>query len=241
MYREFGGLENLLNSWLSVEIFLGCVPMLTVRGNEGTPGTHLGGDLSLSSKVCLVAHQSNHDFVGKESLLQLLQPQLCSTECLLERWRQNHPVIWFWFNPFASDQAGWVAPNQRGRRGFDCPSQGNVTSPQTHFGDKSALDGIHGGRNHAWVVAWSCQGPYLVSNVINEEGSVGIAVVEVTDTLVLLLACRVPDLKLDSGLLQAECLSEEGACRQDEGVCSPGAAAGSSDPLHCGQTHPEGC
>lgn len=133
MYREFGGLENLLNSWLSVEIFLGCVPMLIVRGNEGTPGTHLGGDLSLSSKVCLVAHQSNHDFVGKESLLQLLQPQLCSTECLLERWRQNHPVIWFWFNPFASDQAGWVAPNQRGRRGFDCPSRGNKSPALKHI------------------------------------------------------------------------------------------------------------
>lgn len=62
-----------------------------------------------------------------------------------------------------------------------------------------------------------CQGPYLVSNVINEEGSMGIPVVEVTDTLVLLLACRVPDLKLDSGLGQLQCLYEEGACRQDAG------------------------
>lgn len=84
-----------LNSWLSLEIFLGCIPMLSVRGDEGTPGTHLSGDLSLSSKVYLVAYQSNHDFIGKESLLQLLQPQLCSAECLLERWRQNHSVIWF--------------------------------------------------------------------------------------------------------------------------------------------------
>lgn len=65
------------------------------------------------------------------------------------------------------------------------------------------------------MVAWSCQGPYLVSNVINEEGSVGIPVIEVTDTLVLLLACRVPDLKLDSGFVQVEYLCEEGACRQD--------------------------
>lgn len=87
--------ENLLNSWLSLEIFLGCTPVLSVRGDEGTPGTHLSGDLSLSSQVCLVAHQSNHNFIRKESLLQLLQPQLCSAECLLERWRQNHPVIWF--------------------------------------------------------------------------------------------------------------------------------------------------
>lgn len=59
--------------------------------------------------------------------------------------------------------------------------------------------------------------PYLVSNVINEEGSVGIPVVEVTDTLVLLLASCVPDLELDSGLLQVEYLCEEGAYRQDAG------------------------
>lgn len=76
---------------------------------------------------------------------------------------------------------------------------------------------MHGSRNHPWVVAWSCQGPYLVSNVINEEGSVGIPVIEVTDTLVLLLACCVPDLKLDSGFIQVEYLCEEGACRQDAG------------------------
>lgn len=59
--------------------------------------------------------------------------------------------------------------------------------------------------------------PYLVGNVINEEGSVGIPVVQVTDTVVLLLACCVPDLNLDRGLLQVECLCEEGACRQGAG------------------------
>lgn len=43
------------------------------------------------------------------------------------------------------------------------------------------------------------------------------SVVEVADAVVLLLACRVPDLKLDSGYLQVECLCEEGACKQDTG------------------------
>lgn len=81
------------------------------------------------------------------------------------------------------------------------------------------------------MVAGSCQGPYLLGNVINDEGSVGIPVVEVTDTLVLLLPCRVPDLKLDSGLIQLQDLCEEGACRQDAGGVFIGAGAGSSDPL----------
>lgn len=45
----------------------------------------------------------------------------------------------------------------------------------------------------------------------------GIPVVQVTDALVLLLARCVPDFKLDSGLIQVECLREEGACRQDAG------------------------
>lgn len=89
--------------------------------------------------------------------------------------------------------------------------------PSSTFRDKSPLDGIQGSINHPWVVAWSCQGPYLVNNVINEEGSMGIPVVQVTDALVLLLARCVPDFKLDSGLIQVECLREEGACRQDAG------------------------
>lgn len=59
--------------------------------------------------------------------------------------------------------------------------------------------------------------PYLVSNVIDEESSVGAPVVEVADTLVLLLACCVPDLKIDSGCLQVKLLCEEGACEQDAG------------------------
>lgn len=59
--------------------------------------------------------------------------------------------------------------------------------------------------------------PYLVSDVVNEESSVGTPVVEVADAVVLLLACRVPDLKLDGGYLQVERLCEEGACKPDVG------------------------
>jgi len=55
----------------------------------------------------------------------------------------------------------------------------------------------------------------------------GIPVVEVADAMVLLLACRVPDLKPDGGYLQIEQLCEEGACKQDAGcmfICSKSRA-----------------
>lgn len=42
---------------------------------------------------------------------------------------------------------------------------------------------------------------HLISEVINKECSVGTTVVEVADTVVLLLASRVPDLQLDGGCL----------------------------------------
>ena len=45
----------------------------------------------------------------------------------------------------------------------------------------------------------------------------GAPVVEVADAVVLLLACCVPDLKLDGGYLQVDRLCEEGACKQGEG------------------------
>lgn len=54
----------------------------------------------------------------------------------------------------------------------------------------------------------------------------GTTVVEVTDTVVLLLASRVPDLQLDGGCFQLDCLCEEGACK----ICGGGlwsAAVGS--------------
>lgn len=53
----------------------------------------------------------------------------------------------------------------------------------------------------------------------------GAPVVEMADTVVLLLACSVPDLKPDGGYLQVERLCEEGACKQDAGcvfTCSKG-------------------
>lgn len=53
----------------------------------------------------------------------------------------------------------------------------------------------------------------------------GAPVVEVADTMVLLLACGVPDLKPDGGYFQVERLCEEGACKQDAGcmfTCSKG-------------------
>lgn len=40
----------------------------------------------------------------------------------------------------------------------------------------------------------------------------GAPVIEVADAVVLLLACSVPDLKLDGGYLQVDRLCEEGAC-----------------------------
>lgn len=70
-------------------VLLGHIPVPLVRGEEQVwelaPGTHLSSDFSLSSKIHLVAYQSNDNFIRKEFLLQVPQPQLCSVECFLER------------------------------------------------------------------------------------------------------------------------------------------------------------
>lgn len=59
----------------------------------------------------------------------------------------------------------------------------------------------------------------------------GTPVVEMADTVVLFLACCVPDLKLDGGYLQVERLCEKGAYRKIQVSCSVAAKEESSDLL----------
>ena len=49
-----------------------------------------------------------------------------------------------------------------------------------------------------------------MSDVVNYDGAVGVAVVHGSQGLVALLTCGIPDLKLDGGrVIEGDCLGEE--------------------------------
>lgn len=53
-------------------------------------------------------------------------------------------------------------------------------------------------------------GAYSLSNVVDYDGAVGIAVVHGSQRLVALLTCGIPDLELDgSRVIEGDCLGEE--------------------------------
>lgn len=52
---------------------------------------------------------------------------------------------------------------------------------------------------------------YSLSNVVDDDGAVGVAVVHGGKRLVALLACSIPNLKLDGGgVIEGDCLGQEG-------------------------------
>jgi hypothetical protein len=66
---------------------------------------------------------------------------------------------------------------------------------------------------HARALAWSCsRDTYSLCDVINDNGTVGIAVVHGRERLVAFLTCSVPNLEFDGcGFVESDCLSEEGS------------------------------
>lgn len=56
----------------------------------------------------------------------------------------------------------------------------------------------------------STGGTYCVGNVVDHDGRLSASVVHWSQAVVALLTCCVPDLKLHSGVVQADSLSEEG-------------------------------
>ena len=58
-----------------------------------------------------------------------------------------------------------------------------------------------------------------VSDVIDDNGGLCSSVVHGSQTVVSLLSCCVPDLKLDCRIIQVDRLSQEGSCMEvTEGV-----------------------
>lgn len=57
---------------------------------------------------------------------------------------------------------------------------------------------------------------HLVCYVVHHDGCLGTSVVHGGQTVVALLAGRVPDFKLDRRVVQAHRLSQEGSCRQTQ-------------------------
>jgi len=56
--------------------------------------------------------------------------------------------------------------------------------------------------------------PYLVCNVVHDNCSLGATVVHRCQTVVPLLACGVPDLKLNNSVVETNCLRQECSFRQ---------------------------
>ena len=51
---------------------------------------------------------------------------------------------------------------------------------------------------------------FFIRNVVNDDGGLGAPIVHGRERVVALLARRVPDLELDGGVVDLDCLREEG-------------------------------
>lgn len=77
------------------------------------------------------------------------------------------------------------------------------------------------------------RGPHLVGDIVDHDGSLCPPVVHGGQTVVSLLACCVPDLKLHRCVVQADRLCEERRCREGGG-CEHQTAA----PTRSAHDHP---
>lgn len=180
--------------------------------------SHLNINSSLVGDVCLVSCQCYHN-VGAGLPLQLFHPVFCSYKCVLAEQKRNQFIMDSMDTCLSTSIPFVLNPQMSCRSSFIyilCYIFNNFTKGRsTTFPTRT----IEKKRKRKTVctdyetVFFFIPKTYCVGNVVDNNSCLCSSVVHWSQAVVTFLTRRVPDFKLDSGVVQTDSLSEKGSYR----------------------------